>query len=618
MEKNQLRTVGLLVLDEVHMIGESGRGANLECLIAKYAAACGGQIVAMSATIGNAQELANFLGGFHYHNAHRPVELKQYITFDKTVYEVKEIEGLDPVRMLRNRDPADPDGILELALEIVPKHSVLIFCNSRAACENLCTLLFSKVTDELKMHKREERVAIVDELKAETDNQAAQGLKNALRVGLAYHHAGLMNCERQVVEAAFHSGAISIVCATSTLAAGVNLPARRVIIRSPKIGIAFMTKSQFLQMAGRAGRAGFDEIGECFVIGNEGKERVKKIIMDDPIPNCESQLDKQFESFILDLVGLGFIKYGKLKEIVGSTLYAIQNKENIDERLTEALIKLVETKFLVKPSEDEYGLDIYGRGKFHSGLSPEEIPTLIEHFSNHFSQGIAFKTRFSILYICVPFDIRVTVDWEIYRRQYRKLDECDQRMFGDPNIIETTIHKHQADKSEASTTEMRLYTALLVYRLCKHGMNSLYDCARTFKVAVGWIQQTYESMCHRAQALGRFSEHVSVMWPLKGLLPDLVNYMRSAGDEQIAQLMSVDGITRSMAHNLVKTTKFNTIGAISKTTIPELREALNGKLRKNLAEKIIFSAKCVLRDAIDEKKEEIAAMGGLLDDNLTQ
>uniref|UniRef100_A0AC35F0F4 Helicase ATP-binding domain-containing protein n=1 Tax=Panagrolaimus sp. PS1159 TaxID=55785 RepID=A0AC35F0F4_9BILA len=91
MEKDQLRTIGLLVLDEVHMIGESGRGANLECLIAKYAAACSGQIVAMSATIGNAEQLANFLDGFHYHNSHRPVELKQYIAFDKTVYQVKKV-----------------------------------------------------------------------------------------------------------------------------------------------------------------------------------------------------------------------------------------------------------------------------------------------------------------------------------------------------------------------------------------------------------------------------------------------------------------------------------------------------------------------------------------------
>lgn len=56
----------------------------------------------------------------------------------------------------------------------------------------------------MRLHKREDRVRIVDELKAETDNQAAQGLKNAIRVGIAYHHAGLMTCERQVVEAAFH------------------------------------------------------------------------------------------------------------------------------------------------------------------------------------------------------------------------------------------------------------------------------------------------------------------------------------------------------------------------------------------------------------------------------
>uniref|UniRef100_A0A7E4VJA7 Helicase POLQ-like n=1 Tax=Panagrellus redivivus TaxID=6233 RepID=A0A7E4VJA7_PANRE len=610
MEQKQLKTVGLLVLDEVHMIGESGRGANLECLIAKYAHAHPrGQIVAMSATIGNSDELAKFLKGYHYHNSSRPVELKQYIAADRQVIRVTEQAILEPERNLVTRDPADPDGVVELALEIIPKHSVLIFCNSRAACENLCTLLFSRMPKAMIEHRRDDRVRIVEELKAETDNQAAQGLKNALRVGIAYHHAGLMSCERQVVEAAFHSGAISIVCATSTLAAGVNMPARRVIIRSPKVGIQLMTKSQFLQMAGRAGRAGFDDVGECIVVANEARNSVLKIIIEDPIPSCQSQLAEQLEAFILDLVGLGFTNKENLVNIVKSTLLGVQNPESITESVEASLAALVESRFLLIPTEGEYGLSLYGRGKFHSGLSPKEIPEIVDHFKDHFGRGLAFKTRFSIISICVPFDVRVAIDWDVFREQYLKLETCDRRMFGEHNVVEAQILKRQRDGGSPTMAEMRLYTAMVVHRLCKYGMTSLYDNARVFKVAVGWIQQTYESMCHRAQALGRFSEHVSDMWPLRGLLPELVNYMRSAGNEEIAQLMSVDGITRTMAGILVKS-KYNTVGAISRASIEELREVLNGKLRKNLAEKIIFSAKCVLRDAIDEKKEEIAALGG--------
>lgn len=89
-------------------------------------------------------------------------------------------------------------------MEIVPKHSVLVFCNSRQACENLANLLCEQATDELKNYKKEERARIIEELKAETDGQAVPTLRNALKFGIAFHHAGLMTCERQVVETAFH------------------------------------------------------------------------------------------------------------------------------------------------------------------------------------------------------------------------------------------------------------------------------------------------------------------------------------------------------------------------------------------------------------------------------
>lgn len=101
MERNELRTIGLLVLDEVHMIGEAGRGANLECLIAKYAAAHPkGQIIAMSATIGNSEELSKFMKGFHFHNANRPVELKQYLTIGKIIYKLTNDGYLEEYRFL--------------------------------------------------------------------------------------------------------------------------------------------------------------------------------------------------------------------------------------------------------------------------------------------------------------------------------------------------------------------------------------------------------------------------------------------------------------------------------------------------------------------------------------
>ena len=83
-------------------------------------------------------------------------------------------------------------------------------------------------------------------------------LEQTIPYGVAYHHSGLTSEERQILETGFRDGTLLILCATSTLSTGINLPAKVVIFREPKIGLSIMDCAKYKQMSGRAGRTGFD------------------------------------------------------------------------------------------------------------------------------------------------------------------------------------------------------------------------------------------------------------------------------------------------------------------------------------------------------------------------
>lgn len=161
----------------------------------------------------------------------------------------------------------DPDHIVSLCLETVSAgHSVLVFCPFKNWCESLAELVsqdFSKLGSEarssiIQADKLEE---IVEQLR-----QSPAGLDGVLRKTVpnvvAFHHAGLTMDEREIIEAGFRKCLIKVLIATTTLSSGVNLPARRVIIRSPTLHnnepIDVLT---YYQMAGRAGRKGVDTEG---------------------------------------------------------------------------------------------------------------------------------------------------------------------------------------------------------------------------------------------------------------------------------------------------------------------------------------------------------------------
>ena len=145
-------------------------------------------------------------------------------------------------------------------------------------------------------------------------------LKLTVPFGCAYHHAGLSGEERKLIENAFSQGTITVLCATSTLAAGVNLPANRVIVRSTSMGKAKLSVASFKQMCGRAGRMNLDSVGDAILMvqesSGEDKAKAVELVCGDVVP-LRSQLH------------LG--KGGGLEKLLLETIYLSIKNENVTQ-----------------------------------------------------------------------------------------------------------------------------------------------------------------------------------------------------------------------------------------------------------------------------------------------
>ena len=140
---------------------------------------------------------------------------KRFVTFPYT----KEMEKLDP------------DHLQGLVSEVIPEKSCLIFCASKKNCENVALMLCCQMPEKLRRNREEERKELYQSLLIETPGGICPILQKTLPYGIAYHHSGLTTDERRLIEEAYGASVLCLLTCTSTLAAGVNLPAKRVILR---------------------------------------------------------------------------------------------------------------------------------------------------------------------------------------------------------------------------------------------------------------------------------------------------------------------------------------------------------------------------------------------------
>ncbi|VDM96824.1 unnamed protein product [Thelazia callipaeda] len=541
IETNRIDEIGVVVVDELHMIGENGRGAILEQGLIKIMRKGAGQVLGMSATISNLDQLSRFLQATVFTTKFRPVKLVEKVKIGRSLYLVNE-EGKLEFEMslaenkLRNRDP---DGLVSLLKDIVPKRSVLIFCPTKQNCENVCKMVSYLVPKNVCERKKTERQAAVEALKSEEDGKFSSFLELSIMRGVAYHHSGLTADERRIIESAFQDGVINIICCTSTLAAGVNLPARRIIIKAPFVGKNLLSKAQYLQMIGRAGRAGYDNIGEAVTILHSGCEESKFLEMiSGPIPRCNSSLNDSavFSSLVLDLISLKIAeRLEQLETVVQQTLLGIQDSSN--------------SKVLLKRT----------------------LSYLTEHDLINVDKGVVLSSNFHLILMMVPFDIDVDVDWNIF---------------------------YDENGSEPS---LRVYISFMLHRLWKQ--ETFFDVAERFHVSRGWLQNVLQSTISHASSIARFSEKIPSLWPLKNLIPDLVQHMRNCSHKELIPLLALDCVKKGRALQLYNA-GFKTIASIASTEPSLLLSAIN-HLNKQQASSIIKSARVILRDQLAEKIEQL-------------
>ncbi len=346
-----LSELTLLVVDEVHLVDSEDRGATLEMVITKLRSRNPSmQVLGLSATIGNPRTLAGWLGAAPVTSTWRPVELREgvfyrgVIRFDSGERKVEAVSRFDD---------------LNLCLDTVAEGGqCLVFVSSRKNAE-----AYARRAAATLKRSSPALTSASRELSGLAETEMDRTLAACVGQGAAFHHAGLRREQRKIVEAGFRAGEIRCIASTPTLAAGLNLPARRVIIRDylryrAGEGMAPIPVREYHQMAGRAGRPGLDPYGEAVLIAKD-RDAVQDLTcayIDAPPEDVHSRCGSATAlcTHILSLLATGFASgEGQVMAFLDRTYYVHENRDR--RRLTEVVEKalsfLVRSEMIVRVGE---------------------------------------------------------------------------------------------------------------------------------------------------------------------------------------------------------------------------------------------------------------------------
>jgi helicase len=363
-----LRRVSIVVADEFHLVNDSHRGPTMEINLARIRHLLPhAQLITLSATVGNSQDLADWLDSDLILSQWRPVSL-EYSTLAELNLEPRAIQqselisegSLNPPRTLTG--PKSHIAWAALSDVHAQGGQLLVFVAARRSAQSEAKKLSQRMHKYLSKESPDSLLPLKElseKLSRSSNSAMGDNLAECVLGGVAFHHAGLRHNQRSLIEDAFKDRKLHCLCATPTLAAGVNLPARRVLVRDLKRyedGMSrFLPVMEVRQMLGRAGRPRYDPIGEAWLAckGGDPREVADEIAdryIHGPVEDITSKLaaEPAMRFHLLSSVATGGLNSrSEIRDFFSSTyLGHSQTNSYLQENIDSMLRWLVEKRFI--------------------------------------------------------------------------------------------------------------------------------------------------------------------------------------------------------------------------------------------------------------------------------
>jgi len=573
--------ISLVVADEVHLLNDGDRGPTLEVVLARLMHVNPEiQVLALSATIHNVDEIAGWLKAAYVITEWRPVSLKEGVLLNEEI-QYKDGDA-------RKIEKKTRDATINLVLNTIKiGGQALVFASTRKSSVALAKKIAAHTGKVLSKPVKRGLLREADKiLSAGERTNISDSLAGLVECGTAFHHAGLAGAHRRLIEDLFRQRKIKVLTATPTLAFGVNLPARTVIINDyrrwePGYGNYPIKVLEYKQMAGRAGRPKYDKVGESVLIAKVADEAdylMQNYVLARP-ERIWSRLavEKIIRGHVLATIASDFAHTENgIYDFFGKTFYAYQ----YDVKAIKSIVAKI-LKYLY----DEEMLELFGNEIYATRFGKRVSELYIDPLSGvEIRDALRCKparlTDLSLLHL-----IAHTPDMGPVMRPYsRELDDLAVLMEEHKDELFVEVPDEWDDRIAYEEFLGEVKTAVVLKNWIEE--TSEEKLLERFRVQPGDLYRIIENakwLLHATHELGRLSGNKEVL----PLAAELIERVAKGIKKELVPIVKLQGVGR-VRGRIMYNAGFQTIEDIKHAPLEDLTNLplIGPRLAKKIKEQV--------------------------------